>query len=84
MPPVKITNVIPTARMPITATLKATLIRFSNERNCGASVVKTIAAARGFDPGPLDDLTRPKGWRAAVVKIEADKATIVQSWNRDD
>src|SRR5215217_6674388 len=41
MPPVKITAVIPTERIPVIAMLNATLIRFGTERNCGAMMAKT-------------------------------------------
>ncbi|MEP7037157.1 MAG: hypothetical protein ABI891_02340, partial [Acidobacteriota bacterium] len=46
IPSVKITNVIPTAKMPMTAIESAMLIKFSNDRKCGAIAAKTIASSR--------------------------------------
>ncbi len=45
MPPVRITNVIPTARTPVIAMLSPTLRRFSTDKNCGESNAKTTASA---------------------------------------
>ena len=46
IPPVKITYVIPTAKIPMTAMLKATFTRLSNEKNDGARKANTAISSK--------------------------------------